>query len=1512
MKRCYLALLFSLILLARGQAHDRPLQLKSGDRVVLLGSTFLERAQRYGFLESELTRLHPDKQIVFRNLAWSGDTVFGDSWIYAKSHSDHTLRGDQLYSIVEQQQPTVIIVGYGAVEAFEGQPGLARWRSGLGRMLDRLSTIGARLVLLTSPPQDPSKSRAAAKYNQNLSMYMEVMKEIASKRNLSLIDLGTQLQEFYAERPGTSLTENGLHLTEAGYRTAARLLVKSIHDDPPAWTVTLDAQTLQLQTGSSTAGEVARDGERITFSGEDHVLPQPPLDEEASEVRRVLKVTGLGGGNYTLYIDGTEILTSDAAGFARGVNLDHGPAFERAAALRQAIVEKNRLFFARWRPENETYLRGFRRHEQGRNVVELPLFDPLIAKQEELIARLRKPERNDYHLIPAAPRSEIGPETLPDSDPAQELATFQVAAGFEVSLFASEPMVTNPINMNWDALGRLWVATSPIYPHLKPGQRANDKIIVLEDTDGDGRADKRTVFADHLLVPTAVLPGDGGAYVANSSELVHLSDTDGDGRADQTRVLLSGFGTEDTHQILHAFRWGPGGQLFFNQSVLINSHVETPHGVRRLAAGGVWEYDVRAGSLDVYARGMVNPWGFQFDRWGQSFATDGAYREGINFVWPGAAFYWARGVPRILKGLNPGQPKECGLEILSGRHLPAPWQHRLLTADFRAHRVVSFALSESQSGYFSQQMEDLIQSDHVAFRPVDIKMGPDGAIYICDWYNSIINHGEVDFRDPRRDHHHGRIWRVTANDRPLVENPRLHDAEVPALLEALKAPEQWTRDMARQVLKDRDPQQVRAGLAEWIETLDPAHPDFHQQRLEAIWAAQTTGTVSADYLQELLRSSDHRVRAAAVRVLSHHRTGLPHALSWLAEAVVDDHPRVRLEAINALRAVGSLAAFEVALRALDYPVDELIDFALWVTVRDLEPVWLPQFEAGRISLGGDVERVAFVLAASGKHSLLLPLVDRYRSGELDEEARAKVAQLIAATGTAKELRLVFDRCLETPSPGERATLLDHLMAAARTRRIKPSGGLEPLIELILDEPAAMSLAGLWQLEAARPLLEQVAQDNSHTVAARQRAISALAALGSRSLPAMAHVAQTDRNGSIQAAAIAAIASLDVHQAATSAVDALATLDLADAEVVYNGFLSQTSGPQALATKLQDRTLPLEVAALGLNKAAALGERAQSLVEALTAAGGVTTSRANLSTQEWNGLLEDVVARGNPARGELVYRRAALGCTKCHAIGGAGGKVGPDLMSLGASAPLDYIAESLVFPSRKIKEGYETTVVILDSGQVLSGTVIGEIGEHFLLRDAENVVQRVPSQQVEERATQPVSLMPPSLTDTLSHEDFVDLVSFLTALGKLPEFRVPTRESVRIWQTLQGKGLADANEVPRLSAGQWVTALSLAGGDLSLDSLTTVEVGSTPAYVVRFGVNVHQAGTIGLRISAPGNVRAWTGQQPSEMDGDTLLADVEAGPQWVTLVVEASGPQNELRVQRLESAEATARFAFKLE
>ena len=249
-------------------------------------------------------------------------------------------------------------------------------------------------------------------------------------------------------------------------------------------------------------------------------------------------------------------------------------------------------------------------------------------------------------------RSPIGQEPnrgaaldLASQDPKVALSRIKVAEGYEVSLFASEvefPDLAKPLSMTFDTRGRLWVLTSPTYPHVLPDEKPNDKLIVLEDTNRDGRADKSTVFADKLYIPTGFALGDGGVYIAQQPTLMFMKDTNGDGKADERRILLHGFGTEDSHHSIHAWQWGPDGALYFQEGTFLHSQVETPYGPRRLAYAGVWRYEPRTEKLDVFVSyPFANPWGHVIDAWGQNFVSDAS--NGYNY-W-GTAFSGPRRLP---------------------------------------------------------------------------------------------------------------------------------------------------------------------------------------------------------------------------------------------------------------------------------------------------------------------------------------------------------------------------------------------------------------------------------------------------------------------------------------------------------------------------------------------------------------------------------------------------------------------------------------------------------------------------------------------------------------------------------------------------------------------------------------------------------------------------------------------------------------------------------------------------
>jgi putative heme-binding domain-containing protein len=1100
-------------------------------------------------------------------------------------------------------------------------------------------------------------------------------------------------------------------------------------------------------------------------------------------------------------------------------------------------------------------------------------------------------------------------DKIPDPDPEIERRSLQVAEGFEVNLFAADPLLAKPIQMNFDAAGRLWVACSEVYPQIKPGQHANDKIIILEDTKGTGRADKTTVFADGLLIPTGVEPGDGGAYVANSTDLLHFSDPGADGRARRRRVVLSGFGTEDTHHLLHTLRWGPDGMLYFNQSIYIHSHIETPHGVRRLNGGGVWQFRPETMQLEVFARGFYNAWGHHFDRWGQSFVTDGAHVEGVNYIVPGASYPATPGATRILHGLNPGSPKHCGAEILSGRHLPEEWRGNLLANDFRGHRVCRFMLREDGSGYASQEKAELIKTNHPAFRPVDIKMGPDGAIYIADWYNPIIQHGEVDFRDPRRDTTHGRIWRVTAKGRPLVERPRLVGASTEALLEALKAPEDWTRHFARRVLKERGAR-VQPALAAWVRGIEAA--DAEPYLLEALWTYQALDVVEPKLLARLLQARDHHIRAAATRVAGHWQARLAHPLELLAARVADEHPQVRLEAVRALGQLTSAGAAQAALAALDRPMDPFLDYALWLTARELEPYWMPALQAGTLDFNANARHLLFALQAVGSRTSVPLLVALLRSGKVARDREESVLTLLATIGGPPELGMVLDDVLtkKDVAVGRQVNLLAALEQAGRQRGARPEGDPGRISLLLRSDSetvraAALRLAGLWRVEALRPKLLEVARANDSGDLPRQAAIDALAQLGGPlSRTALEELADSDRPGPVRRMAVAALAAVDLASAARRAVELLKAAPADDPADLLTAFVQRKGGIAALTAALAGQQLPADAAKIGIRAVRASGRDAPTLIAVLTKAGNLTAVQRALTPEQLQALTADVLKHGDAARGEVVYRRKDQACLKCHAIAGAGGQVGPDLTSIGASAQVDYLVESILLPNKVIKENYHSLVVSTKQGRVVTGIKVRETKTELVLRDAEDREVAIPAGDIDEKINGG-SLMPEGLADALTRAELVDLVRFLSELGKVGPYAVSPARVVRRWQALDSTPqVRELLRTTRLAAAagsdpalMWVPAYSQVSGSLPLDALARIAFRSdaNAVSVARCQLEVTTPGKVRLRLNSAQGVTAWMDGQPLEATA-AMVVDLASGVHTLTIAIDRVQRHDGLRCE----------------
>ena len=1079
-------------------------------------------------------------------------------------------------------------------------------------------------------------------------------------------------------------------------------------------------------------------------------------------------------------------------------------------ALRQAIIRKNEAFFHRSRPANMAYIFGFRKREQGNNAKEVLEFDKLVAAEDANIAKLRHLQPVEITVSTQRLTNRVL-EYTPQARP-----NFEVAEGFEVTLWAENPLINKPIHMNWDPQGRLWVASSTVYPQIEPGQAPADRILVLADTTADGTADSVTTFADGLLIPTGVLPGDGGVYVAQSTELLHFKDTDGDGVADQRDIVLSGFGTEDSHHNLHTPQWGPDGRLYMNQSVYTRTRTETPHGVIDLKAGGIFRFDPRDQKMSIHYRGLINGWGHAWDAHGNSFMTDGAGFSGPSWGIVGATYTTLAPARRTVQTITSGAyPKYCGLEVLRSELFPADWQGDLITCDFRANRIVRFKVADDGAGFIGREQEEILRTVADSFRPIDVKLGPDGALYIADWSNPIIQHGEVDFRDTRRDKIHGRIWRVAPIDHKPTAPTDFTQLANSDLLDLLLSSNATNQLQARRVLTERGAESMIDDLNSWFQS-----NDSESARLQGLWLAQSLNVPIFDSTFEMFEADSPPIRAAAIRALS-----LAEAddFATVAKLARDPHPRVRLEAVRALGRFKTARSAATALEVLNTEMDPYLDYALWVTINELAEPWSDAVLDGTWGTESRDNQLAFALTAllpKQTAPILSALVARTTL-----DGTGPWTGLIQNAGGPNELQALYDGATSNQfSPADTAAALDAVREAARIRGVVPPDRTDALLPFLsaqnnLVKNAAIRLAGIRKMKSAVPELITLAITSDTPDSTLRHTFDALRDIGgSATTKALLGIAKDSSAAeSIRNRAAIVFASHDTNTHASLIID---QLQQASSESVATDFWRTLLGIRGvgdiLAEKLPNQPIPKAIARAGLRPARE-GNQNAALVTVLMKQAGVSLSAEKLTGAQMIALAAEAEANGDAAHGEMIYRQTALACIACHAIGGAGGKVGPDLTSIGASAPTDYLIEALLYPGDKVKEGYHATLITTKDEQVVSGVVIMENDQELVVRNTANIEVSVAKSNVASR-TNIGSLMPPDLIDTLVPQERLDLIKFLSLLGKPGRYDASRSNVARQWQVYLTWSRNRHLGVERVAEGDltlpdWHTTYSLVDGTL---------------------------------------------------------------------------------------------------
>ena len=935
---------------------------------------------------------------------------------------------------------------------------------------------------------------------------------------------------------------------------------------------------------------------------------------------------------------------------------------------------------------------------------------------------------------------------------AAELKSFEVAEGYEVSLFADETDgIANPIAMRWDSRGRLWVLCSLVYPQIVPTEKADDQLFILEDIDGDGRADRSIIFARGLDMPTGFALGEGGVFIGEGQNLIFLRDINGDDRADERTELFSGFGTGDTHQNINSFAWSPDGELLFCQGLHCFSRVETPWGIERLNEHGVWRLRPRRKQFHAYRGGSgQNPWGISYGQWGEPFVKGN--NSELSELLPVMV-----ATDRLHRPLDIGrtQIKSMICEIVDSPALPKDLQGDVLIAGYFGHLVDRLDMSIDGSGHKGVLQDPLIRTGHSSFRPVDIRTGPDGALYVADWYNPIIGHYQASLRHPNRDKVHGRIWRVSAKGHARLPVTDLTTRSIPQLLQRLAPTFLSERKRIRTELSSRDRKEVIAALDAWVPQLKT-----DRERFEALAVYGWQEAVNVDLLDQALKAKEPGLRGYATRMVGRWHDRMEGALERVQKSVNDGHPRVRLEAVVAASYLPDVGAMAVAAQALDHSTDRFISAALMQAAHATHATWWPALQAGRSDFENPVH-LAFVLKQTGGKDAAGTVRQLLAQPELDAQAAENLMVLLVNIGGPADLRWVWEQSSNSPA------VLDALVLAQRVRGIKPPGEWSgELLELMKGKDLvlrvrAIELAGVWEVDRLGDSIRAVFTDTQAPAELRKAAVASLASLQGKA--ALDVYGEAVNDPALRRVGFEAFCLVDLAQAATVASQILRTnSDAQTVQDVVTPFLGLDAGASMLAKGLGADPIDPALATHIRSVLGAAGRYDSTLDRVLgLAAGDQAIGMPEYSEAFVHALAEEVKQNGIASRGASVYASPGLSCVACHKMGDTGGVLGPELTAVGAGVPVELMIEAVLWPRRQIKEGYTATSITTKDSKTISGYVDAEDKQHLSIRDAATgVLQTVPSRAIAKREDAG-TLMPPGLTAGLTRGELRDLIRYLS-------------------------------------------------------------------------------------------------------------------------------------------------------
>jgi putative heme-binding domain-containing protein len=998
-----------------------------------------------------------------------------------------------------------------------------------------------------------------------------------------------------------------------------------------------------------------------------------------------------------------------------------------------------------------------------------------------------------FALFAVAARSDTKPDpnvaATPHRTPEEERKLFHLPPGFEIQLVAAEPDIHKPLNLAFDDRGRLWVTDTVEYPFPPPpGKKSGDSVKILEDFAANGRAGKITTFADDLIIPIGVLPLPAAkpqdALVFSIPSIYRLRDSKGGEHADSREVLYTEYGRRDTHGLTGSFTWGFDGWIYAVHGFSNDSTVKAKDGSSiAMNSGNTYRIRPDGSHVEYFTHGQVNPFGLSFDPLGNLYSAD-CHTQPIYQLLRGA-WYPSFGKGHDGLGFGPemytGYTEStavAGIVYYAADNYPPAWRNCAYVGDVISHRVNQFAIEwhgSSPKGILKRFLE----SDDPWFRPSYIQLGPDGALYIADFYNRIIGHYEVPLTHPGRDRTSGRIWRIVyrGNSAEGTPAPRCDWTTATAgdLVKDLAHPNLAVRMHATNQLVKRGGKDGRQAVHNILSS-DTANP---WQWIHGLWILERVGALKDDALTKAAKHPDRGVRVHLQRILSERAKLTPAQHDLALAGLKDADANVQRAAADALGrhpdAAKNLRALLNLLHSVpkdDTHLRHVARMALRDQLRACDSWTQLSSESGSERDSRAFADVALGVPSAEAADYLMRHLRKYpEHGDMLMPSVQHIARYGKEPATTE--LVAFARGNEPRKLGHQLALFQAIQRGTQERGGKLAEPVRAwagdLAHQLLaskndrDVESGIKLVGDLRLTDQRNRLVEVAGKRGAAEGQRRAALEALMKLDAPRHAGVLGGVLGDAESPISLREQCAnlLAQANIPKTRSELLKILPAAPARLQEAIAFGLAASPSGTEKLldavkSGKASARLLrdPRVKARLDAAHLPHLKERIEELTAGLPPAGADMQALLNRRRAAFLKAKKDV------AQGTQVFTK---NCGNCHQVGGQGARIGPQLDGIGTRG-LDRLLEDILDPNRNVDQAFRQTTLTTKKGQVLSGLLLKEEGEVLVLADSQGKEMRVSKDEVEERSTSQVSPMPGNFAEQIPEGDFNNLLAYLLTLG----------------------------------------------------------------------------------------------------------------------------------------------------